>query len=166
MTLVISDTSPVRALAQLGRLDLLASLYGEVWVPPAVVAELARPRGRGPVVDVAAAGFVIRAPTDTGRVATLRRDLDPGESEAITLAIELGAHLLLIDEYDGRGIARGLGLRIKGVLGLLADAKAAGLVAAVRPLVDRIQVKVDFFVAPNIPRQILEQAGEADDESS
>jgi uncharacterized protein len=162
MTLVVSDTSPVRALAHLGRLDFLRVLYGEVWVPPSVVRELASPRGRGPAVDALAAGLIVRSPSDVARVATLKRDLDPGESEAIALALEVGADLLLIDEYDGRAIAKGLGLGIKGVLGLLVDAKTAGLLVSVRPAIDRLQVEIDFHVAPHIRRQILEQAGEAD----
>ena len=87
MTLVVSDTSPVRALGHVGHLDLLKVLYGEVWVPPAVARELASPRGRGPAVDAVAAGLTIRAPSDVARVATLKRDLDAGESEAIALAL-------------------------------------------------------------------------------
>jgi uncharacterized protein len=162
MTLVVSDTSPVRALAHVGQLEFLKTLYGEVWVPPSVVAELASPRGRGPAVDAIAAGLIVRAPADVARVATLKRDLDPGESEAIALALEVGADLLLIDEYDGRAIAKGLGLSVKGVLGLLVDAKAAGLLVSVGPVIDRLQAEIDSHVAPHIRRQILAQAGEAD----
>lgn len=164
MTLVVSDTSPVGALAHLGRLDLLATMYGEVWVPPAVAHELANPRRESfPPIDAPSLGFVVRVPADAARVAALgRRDLDPGESEAIALALEVGADLLLIDEYDGRGVAVELGIGIKGVLGLLIDAKLAGHVPAVRPLVDRLVTEIDFHVSPGIRRQILARAGESD----
>ena len=68
----------------------------------------------------------------------------------------------MIDEYDGRGVAVELGIGIKGVLGLLIDAKLAGHVPAVRPLVDRLVTEIDFHVSPGIRRQILARAGESD----
>ncbi len=148
----------------MGLVHLLSAMYGDVWVPPAVVDELARPRGSYPPIDVVALGLLVRVPTDAAHVAALRRELDPGESEAIALALETDADLLLVDEYDGRAIATRLGLRIKGVLGLLIDAKVASHVAAVRPLLDRLRTELDFHIRSGIRRQILESAGEADDE--
>lgn len=164
MTLVVSDTSPIRALSHLGLVHLLPAMYGVVWVPPAVVRELANPRGAFPSIDAAGIGLLVRAPTDAARVAALARDLDPGESEAIALAIETGADLLLVDEYEGREIATELGLRIKGVLGVLVDARAAGHVAKVRPLIDRLRTEINFHVRRGIRDQILESAGEGNDD--
>jgi uncharacterized protein len=51
--IVVSDTSPVRALAHLQQLELLRKLFSEVLVPPAVAHELANPAAGLPAVDVA-----------------------------------------------------------------------------------------------------------------
>ena len=105
-TLVVSDTSPVRALAHLQHLDLLERLYGRVLVPPAVEAELLNPaRPTMPVVRASELKYVeVVAPRDTALVRAFRDDggLDAGESEALALAIEVGVTLILMDEARGR----------------------------------------------------------------
>src|SRR5207244_3804846 len=78
-------------------------------------------------------------PTDAARVAELRTRLDPGEAEAIVLALELKADALLIDERRGRQVAAQLGLRPIGVLGVLAAAKSRNLIPAVAPLVEQLR---------------------------
>ena len=79
MSLVVSDTSPVRALAYLRRLDLLPALFGTVLIPPAVVVELAQPpRPHQPVDAQSLAGVEVRAPTNRFRVQELLRTLGTG----------------------------------------------------------------------------------------
>lgn len=160
MAIVVSDTSPLRALAHLGRLDVLPALFGEVWVPPAVVREVA-------AAGVALPGepsFRVRAPSNPNLVRRLGSTLDAGESEAIALAIELDADILLIDEARGRAVASSLGLDARGVLGILLDAKAAGLVTAVAPLIARLRSELNFFLSARLVATVLELAGEVEGE--
>ena len=149
MSIVVSDTSPIRALHQLGLISLLETLFGEVLVPPAVVAELAAPRRAFPSIDVASVACLrVTAPKDQSQVAILRRTLDAGESEAIALALELGADL--IDEASGRSEARRLGIQPVGVLAVLIRGKKSGAVSAVMPLVDRLRDDFGFFVSTHL----------------
>src|SRR5215813_10088940 len=102
MAIVVSDTSPIRALAHLGLLDLLPRLFGDVLIPPAVLGELGTPRTLLPAVDVSQHPFIqVRAPVDANLVAQLRTEIDPGESEAIALAVEVKPDRLLMDEVQG-----------------------------------------------------------------
>jgi uncharacterized protein len=160
---VVSDTSPVRCLSHVGQLDVLPALFGEVLVPPAVVQELANPRGRFAPLDVGMMPQLrVRRPADAGRVAQFAADamLHPGESEALALAIEVGAAAVLIDEAVGRAAALRAGLTPIGVAGVLLRAKQNSLLPAVGPILDQIVSELRFFVAPELREYVLRQAGE------
>jgi predicted nucleic acid-binding protein len=90
--LVVSDTSPIRALHHVALVPVLLALYGRVLVPPAVAQELARGSATSPVVDLSAYPHVVTlAPARLDPRAASDPDLDLGELEAISLALELGA---------------------------------------------------------------------------
>jgi len=143
-------------------LDLLDTLYGEVLVPPAVVDELEHPRPASAVVVRVADHpfFRVQLPADAMRVAELRRTLDPGESEAIALAEELKADLLLIDDRRGRARASSLGFNTMGVVGVLLRAKRAGMISQVAPLLDRLRAELRFFISDVVRAEVLRRAGE------
>ena len=112
MAMIVSDTSPLRAMANLQRLDLPALLFGEVFVPPAVAMELANPpKGQTPIDVSRVVGVRLASPIDTNRISTLREILHSGESEAIALALELGDATLLVDDADARIVAKRLTAR-------------------------------------------------------
>lgn len=161
MSAVVSDTSPIRALAHLERLDLIRDLFGSMIVPPSVVQELRYPRWSTLALDVEQVPFAsVRAPQDRGRVEALRALLDTGEAEAIVLALEVHPEALLMDEREGRAIARQLGLRPLGVLGLLLRAKERALIEEVTPLVDRLRDELRFFVSDELREEVRQLARE------
>jgi predicted nucleic acid-binding protein len=127
MTLIVSDASPIHYLALIGETAILPALYGHLLIPPEVFAELQKPRTPDAVKAFTAAlpaWVEVRHLSTPIDVALL--DLDRGEQEAITLAIELEADILMIDEAKGRDAAELLGLEIIGTLGVLFDAAVAG----------------------------------------
>jgi predicted nucleic acid-binding protein len=161
VSIVVSDTSPVRALVHLDRVRLLTDLFREVLIPPAVLAELQQPTSRLPAIsDEALALIRVQAPMDTERVAEFRERLDLGESEALVLALEVVADALLIDEAVGRKAARDLGLRTMGVLGVLLQAKQRHLVPALAPFLDRLQFELGFYISAPLRQRVLREAGE------
>jgi predicted nucleic acid-binding protein len=162
--IVISDTSAITNLAAIKHLHLLPQLYSQVTVPEAVYQELADidPPVPGTLEAQSADWLQVRPVTNFTVVARLRneRSLDPGESEAIALALELKADLLLIDERRGRAEADRLGLRIIGLLGVLVEAKDKNLIAAVKPLIDAMIATSEFRVSSVLYNQILEMVDE------
>lgn len=134
--LAVSNTSPISNLACIGRLNLLREQFGEVWIPSAVETELHRIPDATvrKTIDEAreAAWLMLRPATEANLVRLLTVDLHQGEAEAIALALEMKANRLLIDENEGRAMARQLGLQVTGVLGVLLRAKKMGRVETVQ----------------------------------
>lgn len=138
--IVISDTSSISNLIQIGRLDLLHQLFGQIIITTSVFEELS-------VIEIQRQALheiswiEIKTPHNQTLVNSLLKDLDIGEAESIVLAIELGAKHLIIDEFKGRIVAENLGINIVGVLGILIMAKNNGLIPVVKPIIeDLLQV--------------------------
>jgi hypothetical protein len=144
---VVSDTSPVRALAHLGRLDLLSRLFEEVLIPPAVA--LRNPKSGLVAVEPTSVPGMRLAPDDEV-VRRLLEELDAGEAEAIALALQLHIPSILIDERDGNVVARRLGLQPIGALALLLRAKSSGAVAEIQPLLDRLRTELGFHMTDEL----------------
>ena len=159
--IVISDSSPIRALADIDCLEVVAKLYGDVYIPPAVLDELENPRSELLPLSIRFLPFIhVESPKNPKSVRDLCAALDAGESEAIVLAIEMGADALLMDEKAGRAEAKRRGLTVTGVLGVLVNAKLNGIIPAVKPLLDRLRAETAFFISAQLREEILRQAGE------
>ena len=119
---VVADTSPINYLVLIEQIDLLTRLYTRILIPPAVLAELKHPLSPTPVGPK---WLEVLSPRDSLTLA----HLDLGETEAIALATEMHAEVLLIDEQAGRQEAVRRGLRVAGTLSVLDEADQAGLVS-------------------------------------
>lgn len=160
--IIVSDTSPINNLAAINQLDLLRQLYDTVVIPQAVYRELTEP-------DFPVAGATevqtfdwiqTRQVTNRILVEALQNELDTGEAEAIALSLELEADQVLIDERRGRIVAARLNLRYTGILGILVEAKAQGLIPAVKPLLDALINQAGFWIAEPLYNRVLQIAGE------
>lgn len=160
--IVVSDTSPLSYLSKLDRLDLLPVLFGQVALPPEVLSEWERdPSSKAAREEAQRAGWLrVTAPKDEAAVANLEQWIDRGEAEAIVLARELHADLLLIDDEDGREMAERSGLEITGVLGVFLRAKRSKLVPTIRPEVERLLNETNFFCSDTLLNSVLKLAGE------
>jgi len=161
--IVVSNTSPIINLAVIGQLDLLRQLYGKVVVPQAVHDEIViEGVGQAGAEEVEKLGWIKVEPvTNRPMVTSLASDLDIGEAEAIVLAVEVEAELLLIDERKGRMIASRLGVKHIGLLGVLVQAKHEGLISEVGPVMERLKVKAGFWISEELYDHILQVAGES-----
>ena len=89
----------------------------------------------------------------------LEMDLDAGEASAIALSLEIDRSILIIDDLKGREIAERLHLKYSGTLGLLLQAKQAGLLTVLHPVVEKIR-KTNFRFSEAVLDYLLKQAGE------
>lgn len=159
---IVSNSSPLIALASIDSLDLLHALYGIVHFPEAVYQEVVvSGAGRRGATTIANTHWIVRHGVKNRQtVAQLQSaGLNQGESEAVALALELSANLLIVDEYDARSIARQRGIAITGAVGVLIAAKNAGIVAAIKPLLSQL-LAAGFYISPQIIADALHLAGE------
>ncbi len=159
---VVSNSGPLIALATVGKLDLLKDLFGQIYTPAAVYDEVVvHGEGKPGARETSEAEWIKTLKVEEHlAVSLLREEMDAGESEAIVLAQELNADYVLIDEAVARRKTRLIGLRMAGTLGILLMAKEAGLIVAVKPILDELK-QTDFRMSSRVYQEVLVKAGEA-----
>jgi predicted nucleic acid-binding protein len=160
--IIVADAGPLIYLSEVGALHLLRDLYGSVLIPRAVYDEVVvRGHGEPGSAEVASSSFiqVSDSPLASPLRMSLLMELDAGEAAAITLAVEQRADLVLVDERKGRAVAQRLGLRVRGTLGVLVEAKRRGHVGLVEPILARL-VGAGFRISTTVRDEILRSAGE------
>lgn len=160
--IVVADTSVLLNLALVGQVHLLGAMFGQVMIPVAVNDEFERlvaTAGRFAGLTLPSWVQVSRvSPTDIGHAALQR--LDPGESAAIRLAVHLHADAVLMDESEGRAVAQACGLRTIGILGILMQARQAGYLTALRPVIDDLRSQARFRLSDALVNEVLAACGE------
>ncbi len=151
-TLIVSEASPLIALDQIQCLQVLPALFSTVMIPPAVLQEIpAKISGQN--------WLTVRAPSGIPAVLSGFK-LDPGECEALALAAETEAELL-IDERLGRMACPLVSVKFVGTAGLLVGAKEEGLIPAVAPLLRALRDDHRFWLSDTVYQMALREAGEA-----
>ncbi|MFN0172462.1 MAG: DUF3368 domain-containing protein [Bryobacteraceae bacterium] len=151
---VVSNTSPLNYLAVIDFVDLLPRLFSRVIIPLAVRQELEAPGAPEQALRLVQNKPEWLEVVSSPPIANARLwDLDPGEREAIAVALEIKADLVLLDEARGRGIGGKLGLRITGTLGLLDRALRDGLDGAPEALA-RLRL-TNFRASPRLYELVL-----------
>lgn len=153
---VVSNTTPLIVLAGLQLLDILALLYREIQIPRIVYDEYQRGRKSSePTLD----SLVWLTVHSVAPHSAVSLHLDPGETAAISLALQTQAQLILLDENAARKEARRLRLVVTGSIGVLIQAKLQGHVPALAPLLDRM-IAQGRYISPALRAQVLRDAGE------
>ena len=118
--LAFSNTSPISNLAIIGRLDLLKCQFPLLWIPGAVAGELALhpdPVARAAIQAAIGEQWIKTALAQNSTLLSiLLTSLHKGEAEAIALATDMKARIVIIDEREARQTATQAGLSVTGVL--------------------------------------------------
>lgn len=165
---VVSDTSPLTNLLAIERLQLLSRLYDTVAIPEAVLQEISVNSAEDEVQNGLIAEDELQSldwveimrVANRDLVESLLLELDLGEAEAISLAVETDAELLLIDERKGRNVAKQMGVRTAGLIGALVEAKQKDIIPAVKPILERLKMNAGFWISDGLFNQVLRKVGE------
>ncbi len=157
---VVSDNSPLVFLWRLNLLSLLRDLYTEVLIPRAVEEEFLKKfsTARRETLDNSP-WIVVVDLQDPEKIAEY--PLDKGEAAALVLADEKKARLVLLDEAEGRKVAKARGFIITGVLGILLEAKKKRLIDMVEPNIIALEAS-GKRISKSLRYKVLKEAGEAD----
>jgi len=163
MPKVVSNSSPLIHLAKLGQIDLLRRQFGEVIIPKAVWRESVEEGGiREDAKAIASASWIRTVDVSPSLLLTaLSIALDEGEAEAIALAAQTGADLVLLDERDARRIADAQRLRTTGLIGVLLFAKRQGQIVSLRKHLEQLKM-TGFRMSNELYRAALQFAGEGE----
>ena len=154
MRLVLADATPLPYLILIAQVTVLPTLFGRIMVPRTVVNELQHPRTPAPVRTWCAstpAWVDVRQSQLTPGRELLR--LGAGEREAILLAQELQADLLLMDDWAGRQAAEQRALPIMGTLRVVEIAAERGLLD-LSAVLTRLET-ANFYMPVELVRDLL-----------
>ena len=161
MQKVVSNSSPLIHLAKIGKLNLLKYLFSEIIVPETVYKECVVEGGnRNDAVKIAEARWMkVQKIKDENLKRALMMELDEGESEAIVLALEESADLILLDDYDARRVARSFGLKVSGTIGILIKAKREGNIKSLKDEIEKL-MKTGFWIGRELFERLLRESEE------
>lgn len=160
--LVVSNTSPLLYLHQIGRIDLLETLYGAVVAPLAVERELRVGAAKGvDVPDLSALTWVEVRPVADPKLLPVVIDLGSGEAEVIALGLENPDSLLILDDKLARRIARLRDLSLTGTLGVLTKARKEGHLSRLAPVLNELR-NTTIRIHEDLYRTALAEANELD----
>jgi len=148
--LVISDASPLIALADIKRLSLLQSLFGEV-----VITDIVRKEIQADLPE----WIKVENNYDLDTYETLKQRLDSGEASAIALSIQTPNCLLVMDERKGRSVAQELGVEVIGLLGIVLKAKQTGLLESGETVLEELEDH-GLWLSSKLKAQLIKSLGE------
>jgi len=156
--IVVSDTSPLLNLALIEQLTLLKSQFSDITIPRQVWKELTDGEaGLDALRSLRDEGFLTVMEVErTDLFTEILHELDLGETAAICHAIESDATLILLDEKDGRQVARRHDLTVTGIIGILLRGANAGEVELESEL-DALR-EAGFWLSDDLYSKVLSEA--------
>lgn len=160
MRKVVVNSTPLIVLCGIGRLEILRTLYHEIFIPEAVYREVTAVKDSACMqIENAGQWIHVEQIRDHTEKKMYKAKLHDGEVEVMILAQEQKADLVIIDDNAAKKTAKYLGLTVTGTLGVLIKAKQKGMIAELAPLLSRMKQN-GFYIAPGLEMMVLEQAGE------
>lgn len=148
---IISDTSCIITLELIDQLTILKKLFGKVFITEIIAKEYSMPLP---------AFIEISNPSNVKYQKILESLVDKGEASAIALCMDQEDPLLIIDDYEGRRLARNIGINITGTLGLLIESKKLGYISKLSPVLADIKNKTKFRIKEELIQEALRIVGE------
>ncbi len=148
--IIVSDTSCFIILTNIGELELLHKLYGQIITTIDIATEYG---------ETLPEWVQIKSVKDKFKQQILELQIDKGESSAIALALEIPGSTIILDDLKARRIANQLGLSFTGTIGVIIKAKLNGIIPSIKPILKKIK-QTDFRISDEIEFLALKEAKE------
>jgi predicted nucleic acid-binding protein len=142
---IISDTSCLILLDNIGELELLKNIFGTIITTTDIANEFGNPLPNW---------IQIVNPQNTNQQKIIEATVDKGEASAIALALEFNDSLLIIDDLKGRKFAINIGLKVTGTLGIIVEAKLSGHITSIKPILTKIK-STNFRITESLEKLLL-----------
>jgi predicted nucleic acid-binding protein len=150
MRKIIVDTSCLIILSKIKELPLLKLLYGEVLITDIIAKEFDEP-----IPD-----WIIIYPIKLNEnVFLFEKSIDKGEASVIMLALEIPNSIIIIDDFKGRALAKELGIKVTGTIGIIITAKNKKLIPSIKPILEKIK-ETNFYISKALENEALRLAKE------
>ncbi len=159
MLKVVSNTTPLISLLKLDRLEILNKIYSVICIPSAVYNEIEAGKDKPFYRDLSKIDWIKIVEIKNQNALKYFLDLDSGEAEAIVLATEINADLIIMDEKLGRFHAKHADLKVTGIIGVLIKAKQLGIITELKPLLFEL-IEKNVWIGDKLINEILAQSGE------
>jgi predicted nucleic acid-binding protein len=150
MELVISDASCIIALEDIGELRILKGLFSQI-----VVTDIVRNEIQAELPD----WIKVSKDYEERELKILELELDTGEASAIALALKNPGNRIILDERKGRSVAKRLGLKVIGTLGLIVKAKQKGIISSGKEVLNKLEDH-GFWLSSQMKQGLLDKLGE------
>ena len=159
MRKVVSNTTPIISLLKVGKLEILKELYQELFIPYEVYLEIEAGKNKEYYTDLTKVEWIRVVKIQSEKSLLFFLDLDKGEAEAIVLANEINADLIILDETLGRFHAKHVGLNVTETIGVLLKAKETGIIDKIKPVLYELLLK-GIWLSEKLIKQTLAKASE------
>jgi predicted nucleic acid-binding protein len=150
MLKIIVDTSCLIILSKIKELHLLKLLYGEVLITDTIAKEFDEPLPN----------WIIICPIKLNEnILLFEKRIDKGEASAIMLALEILNSTIIIDDFKGRALAKELGIKVTGTIGIIISAKNKKLIPSIKPILEKIK-ETNFYISKALENEALGLAEE------
>lgn len=159
---VVSDTSPVSNFFRINQLPILKEVYGALVIPQEVAEELTLLKGFGlnPGEIFLQPWIEIKATFSTSQFFQPKEKIHIGEAAAISLALEINADYILIDDRKGQLLALKQQLNPIGTLGTLKIAKEKAIINNVKQTLDQIISIANYWLSNEVYTSFLKNCNE------
>jgi predicted nucleic acid-binding protein len=152
--IVVSDTTALTTLMKAGLESVLKSLFGTVVIPEMVAHELRQFHTSIPT------WCEVRKVDEHPLLPIVSLTIDAGEAEAICLALELKADVILLDDRKGKREAESRGLSCLALPAILLEAKLQGLIPSLKDTLNLLDERGSYRLKSHAIEALLRESGE------